>query len=456
MEYICERITIYLIIITLIIDTVGVPRVNQDVWKNEIREYSPSFLRHFVDIKDDITLYIEDGYGSDMGFSKEEYEEYLGKNLVWCKRDECFNKDLVLTFKYPYKEGDKTQTELEYDMYSGSTLISMIHYPSRPSRVDYLLEKNINAISLDSIVGIDGRTIYDKVGTSQAGVRVGYELVRSVSNNFNDLDYVKVVILGGGGIGSQANAELHKYNGMVNRREGSDVVVESIVLDKEGVSNAFLLKSALEGAHMVVDCAYRSDPRKYIVSREDLDLMSIKVVVDLAGDNYYVDENGDTFLKAIEPVKVLGNLNQMVFVGDYENQLPMYTDGYELLKLNSQGILEEVCLPNYDYSNEKLYVVSCGSWPGTQPGRFFMYEKALRPLVTILLKKGIEGINPNSRDLDEAELSTGILKYTLKDICIKDPSFVELLNYKRELCLFFSYLPTNLKNLLSSPVVSFS
>jgi alanine dehydrogenase len=349
-----------------------------------------------------------------MGFTKEEYEKILGSSLQWVKREECFQKDLVLTFKYPYieKECSTPQTELEYEMKPESILISMIHYPSRPSRVEYLLEKKIHSISLDSITGIDGRTIYDRVGTSQAGVRIGYELIRNISNGFENLDTesLKVVILGGGGVGSQANAELHRYNSKLNSTSEKEIILETVILDKEGANNKSVLSKALKDAHMIIDCAYRSDPRKPIVLKEDLELMRFKVVVDLAGDNYYADNNGEKFVKAVEPVKVLGSLNQMVFVGDYHSQKPLYEKGYKLLQLDKFGILESVCLPSFKYSEENLYVVTCGSWPGTQPGRFFLYEKALKPLVTVLLKKGIEEISNESKDFDEVELSTGILR----------------------------------------------
>ena len=60
-------------------------------------------------------------------------------------REETFKQDYVLILRSPHND--------EFDLIGpDSCLISMLHFPTRPLRIQLLQEKNIRAISLDSIV----------------------------------------------------------------------------------------------------------------------------------------------------------------------------------------------------------------------------------------------------------------------------------------------------------------
>ena len=120
--------------------TIGFPRMKQEA--GEKRIFLPEFINQLIQLG--FVVCIEEGYGSRLGFSEELY--MLGDPRVrMCSREACFAQDYVLILRSPKHK------ELEL-IRPGSCLVSMLHFPTRPKRVQQLKKRKINAISLDSII----------------------------------------------------------------------------------------------------------------------------------------------------------------------------------------------------------------------------------------------------------------------------------------------------------------
>ena len=120
--------------------SIGFPAMR--VESGEKRVFLPDFIGKLSQIG--FKVAIEKGYGSSLNFSFEDYKKSgIQGNEV--DRKEAFRQDIVLILRSP------SGVELRM-MKENTCLISMLHYPTHPLRLNMLKAKGINAISLDSIV----------------------------------------------------------------------------------------------------------------------------------------------------------------------------------------------------------------------------------------------------------------------------------------------------------------
>ena len=96
------------------------------------------------------------GHRFGMGFADDDYTR--GPNVRLGSNEECFSQDVVLTLRAP--------EDRLHLLSRGATLVSMLHFPTRPRRVARLVELGLDAISLDLLeddVGhrlvVDGRDV---------------------------------------------------------------------------------------------------------------------------------------------------------------------------------------------------------------------------------------------------------------------------------------------------------
>ena len=120
--------------------TIGFPRMNKET--GEIRVFLPEFIHGIA--QRGLEIYIEDGFGSRSGYGSEDYCESYA-NIQINDRKQAFEQDLVLILRSP------TLKELEMCP-PGTCLISMLHYPTRPKRIQKLTQLKLKSISLDGIV----------------------------------------------------------------------------------------------------------------------------------------------------------------------------------------------------------------------------------------------------------------------------------------------------------------
>jgi len=114
--------------------TIGFPRMRQEA--GEKRVFLPEFIHYLVGLG--VHVYIEEGYGARSGYSFEDYKR-ANPNIHMCGREEAFQKDVTLILRSP--KPDEFQL-----LKRSSTLVSMLHYPTRPKRVARLKELGIKAI----------------------------------------------------------------------------------------------------------------------------------------------------------------------------------------------------------------------------------------------------------------------------------------------------------------------
>jgi len=375
----------------IVIKTIGATRVNQEVWPGDNRVFSDSFFKELIDANKDLVICLEEGYWIGTEYTKEDYESALGDKLKWVSRVEAFKQDAVLAFKYPSVSGEDERVTLEYEMLPTSVLISMVHFKTRAKRVDMLSQNLAEVFSLDSAADSVGRVTFDRAGTAK-GSLLGYEIVKKLSNNFEDIknNRMKVIVLGGGNVGSEALKQLYGHR---FKNKHGELLIDFRYIDLNESKNNEYIVEAMTGAHMIIDAAYRDDPKQSIITKEHMDLMDYKVVVDLAGDD---PKAGEGYVKAVGPINVLGNLNQLVYVGDYDTQEPMQNAGRDnMYRFDEKGNLLAIELPKeHEFKKENVYVATCGSWPGVYSLKNFRdtIESRLIPIMRQLVK------NPEDRD----------------------------------------------------------
>ncbi|HSP79755.1 MAG TPA: hypothetical protein VLQ93_14580, partial [Myxococcaceae bacterium] len=114
--------------------TLGLPRMHKE--RGERRDFLPSLVRRMTKLG--VEVYVESGIGSGMGLTDADY---AGPGVHVVEHLETYRQDVVLVLRSP-----------ELDEYSklekGSTLISMLHFPTRPRRIRRLTELGLEAISL--------------------------------------------------------------------------------------------------------------------------------------------------------------------------------------------------------------------------------------------------------------------------------------------------------------------
>ena len=106
--------------------TIGFPRMMKE--PSEKRVFLPEFIQYLANAG--LNVYIEEGYGSRSGFSFDDYREG-NERVRRCSRALAFQQDIVLVLRSPFPH------EFEL-MPAGTCLISMLHFATRPQRVDRL------------------------------------------------------------------------------------------------------------------------------------------------------------------------------------------------------------------------------------------------------------------------------------------------------------------------------
>jgi len=92
----------------------------------------------------------------------------------------------------------------------------MLHYPTRPDRVEFLRSLKVEAISLDSVKDDNGRRLVENLrAVAWNGVEVAFQVLRSIypSPGFEspDRDPIRVTLLGSGAVGMQVAQAAVRY-----------------------------------------------------------------------------------------------------------------------------------------------------------------------------------------------------------------------------------------------------
>jgi alanine dehydrogenase len=358
--------------------TLGLPQMYKE--PGEKRDYLPTLTARMQKLGAQVIL--EHGYGAEMGFSEEDYLK-LAPGLKFAPHKEIFRQDYVLVLRYP--SDDEVRL-----MNPGACLISMLHYPTRPDRVEFLRAQGIEAISLDEIKDDNGRRLIENLrSVAWNGVEAAFKTLRAI---YPDPGFdsprrpsIKVTLLGAGAVGSHVVTAAIRYGNEQVRHQMFEIGAPGVMVrtvDYDLTSQEEFTRNLLADTDILVDATQRPDPRQPVIPNEWIgDMPQHAVLLDLSVDPYKC-ETEPFYVKGIEGIPQ-GNLDKYVFSPD--------DPAYDELP---------ACIPNHN----RRHAVSCYSWPGIYPKECMeLYGKQLRPIMHVLIEKGgVESINPNGRFFERA------------------------------------------------------
>ena len=347
--------------------TIGLPRMHKEA--GERRDFLPALVSFLERIGAE-RIVVEAGYGSGMNLTKREY---LAASTRCCvgTQQECFEQDVVLVLRYP------ADTSIAY-MRPGAILMSMVHFPTRPARVEHLARAGIRAVSLDSITDDRGRRLVENLeAVAWNGVREGF---RALGENWPELERpgrgpVRVVILGGGAVGGHAVRAAVAYGdrAMRARLTARGVAgVEVTVVDYDLADRVDYMAELLARSDLIVDATQRRDTTRPVIPNRWLGAVpEHAVLVDLAVDPYDFTQV-PPHVKGIEGIPE-GNLDQHVF----------RTEDAAWAKLD----------PRVD-TRQRRTALSCYSWPGIEPRDCMeVYGKQVEPLLRVLFERELDALD---------------------------------------------------------------
>jgi alanine dehydrogenase len=344
--------------------TFGFPRMHKEA--GERRDFLPPLIHTIADLG--CAVSVEGGIGSGMGFVDRDYQRRPGVEVV----DErtAYEQDVILVLRAP--EG-----KFEY-IRPGATLLSMLHFPTRPARVLELQRLGINAISLDTILDDEGRRlVVNGKAVAWNGLEAAFELLERTWPSMSDARRrpVHVTVMGAGDIGKHAIEAATKYGNLDRNMAYATRAmpgVEVVTIGRNLTSDVPYMHERLSATDVLVDATQRDDPARPILSNEEIRFLPQHAVIcDLVVDPYLLDSYPPT-VRGIEGIPQ-GSLDQYAFAIDD----PAWDQ-----------------LPPVIPTEHRRAVVSCYSWPGVHPAACMEhYGLQLESLLeTLIGRGGCEGI----------------------------------------------------------------
>ena len=386
----------------IILKTIGFPRMHKEI--NEKRDFLPSFFDMLQ--KEKVQIFLEEGYGSALGYTKEDY---LKKNntIQFVSNKESYETDIVVVLRSPEFE------QIDY-MKKGSILLSMLHYPTRATRVEKLKEKGIFAVSMDSIRNdFLERIVVNYEGTSGNGINLAFtELAKNYTNIcIEERKPIIVSIMGMGRVGLTAARLAGKYG---NNKANEEILKEKTrgvlvnMLPRGITDDKEQMIKILRKTDILVDATSRDDATKYIVSNELLGhLKEHSIILDLTSDPYLTDVY-PVQVKAVEGIPH-GTLDKIV-IYPHDDE---YSNVPKCLKSLNQRT-----------------VVSCNAWPGVNPrGCMDLYGKQLIYIVQNLIGYSVDDFDLYNNDYFNRAIYRGTIE------CFEESFEESLDNYENEIVM---------------------
>ena len=355
--------------------SVGLPRMHQE--KGERRAFLPSLVA-WLEAAGVDEIVLEEGYGDELGFSREAYERASAR-VRWASELECYDQDLVVVLRCP---DEATLAALR----PGSVFVSMLHFATRPGRAALLRDRGVHAVSLDAILDERGRrTVENLEITAWTGVREAFRRIRERHPRFDHPSRrpLHVTCLGSGAVGGYAVHAATRY-GDAKLRESlvaNDVPgVEVTVVDFDLTWHADYMLSRLETTDLLIDATHRADPSRPVVANTLLAaLPEDAVILDLAADPYALDAT-PPLTKGIEGIPH-GDLDAWAF--------PIDDPAWDAID------------PRVETTNRRL-ALSCNAWPGLEPLESMRaYGAQIEPVLRVILQKPPDSWDPLGPDHEE-------------------------------------------------------
>ena len=357
--------------------TAGFPRMHKE--RGERRDYLPGLVATAALCGLDVV--VESGIGSGMGLRDTDYTSRDPRIRIG-GNEEAFAQDLVVTLRSP-------ETDEFSKLRRGATLASMLHFQTRPARVEALRTLGIGAIALDRIADDTGRRlVVNARAVGWNGVEAAFDVLERDWPAFRgrDREPVRVLVTGVGAVGRFAVEAATKV-GNVERRDllMADDIPGVIVnaVGRNVTIGGSLVRTLLSRSDILVDASQRDDASRPLISNAWIaDLPAHAVICDLVVDPYLLDVEPPT-VRSIEGIP-RGNLDKYV----YHESDPDWTD----------------TIPEGVPTRERRTVVSCYSWPGIRPRPCMeLYGAQLAPLLEVLIASGgTDGLQPDGSYLERA------------------------------------------------------
>jgi alanine dehydrogenase len=346
--------------------TVGFPRMHKE--EAERRDFLPGLVGASAELGCDVV--VESGLGSGMGYVDDDYTGSSSRIRI-ADEPTCYGQDVVVVLRAPI--GKFTWLR------PGATLVSMLHFPTRPARVKHLEDLRIDAVSLDTITDDEGRRlVVNSKAVAWNGLEAAFETLERTWPLLTSRARgpVRVTIMGAGEIGKHAVEAATKYGNVARSEQLSRyglAGVEVVTIGRNLSGDERYLNQRLAMTDVLVDATQRHDPSLPLVTNEQLRFLPAHAVIcDLVVDPYLLTADPPT-VRGIEGIPQ-GNLDRYVFDVD-------------------DPAWEETVPPEVPTEHRRA-VVSCYSWPGVHPKRCMeLYGTQLAPLFeTLVLRGGFGGV----------------------------------------------------------------
>jgi alanine dehydrogenase len=354
----------------------GFPRMHKE--RGERRDFLPSLIAQLT--RAGCPVAVESGIGSALGYTDKDYRAVSSLVQVVDERT-AFEQDVVMTLRAP-------EDRFAW-MRPGATLVSMLHFPTRPGRIRRLADLGLEAISLDSIIDDQGRRLVENMrAVGWNGVEAAFDALARTYPALTDPGRgpIAVLVLGIGMVGKHAVEAATKYGNLERNQTFANMNLSGVVVAVVGrnvTANGGVMGRLLESTDILVDASQRSDAtRPLIPNRWLARLPAHAVICDLVVDPYVIDVDPPT-VRSIEGIPQ-GDLDQWTFRSD--------DPGWERT------------IPPSIPTTHRRTVVSCYSWPGVHPAACMRhYEQQMTPLLLTLVERGgVIGLRSSGGMLDRA------------------------------------------------------
>ncbi len=308
---------------------IGLARMHVEA--GEVRDFLPSLIAHIADWGGEVVL--ERGYGSGMGLSEKDYREAC-PSVRFVSHEEVYQQDLVLVLRFPDEAILKT-------MRKGACLMSMIHFPTRPQRIEFLKSLQLEAISLDSIKDDTGRRLVENLRlVAWNGVEVAFRVLQETypPPGFDSPHRppIHVTLLGTGAVGMHVMPAAIRYGneGLWRKMIEKGVPgVQVTAVDYDLTSHYAVMQNLLRQTDLLIDATQRPDPTRPVIPNDWIAFMAPHaVLLDLSVDPYECEKPPFT-VKGIEGIPH-GNLDNTFF-----HPLILLTRTFPPVSLPKTGVL---------------------------------------------------------------------------------------------------------------------